>query len=335
MARIGIVIPAFNSERFLSATLKGVMDQTFTDWNCVVVDDGSVDQTAEIVAQVCREDPRFKLVRQDNSGIARARNRGYQEIDSNADYVIFLDHDDIWEAEALHTLFTVLDAHPNAVGAHGLARYIDQDGVPISPETIMQAHRSKSALSVAPPDLEDWQRNRMKYADGDIVPAPLDQPTDFSHLIHECRTVTPGTVLIRRSALRESYPFDPALVPLDAWDLWIRISRFGDILFVNQRVLNYRFHAGNASKSYQGRMDGILNALYRKTFLSSENSDEHRQILAQWRQRHMRIQLRGFAGGFVRGVVSLLKGDINKARFRLRLSRRYLSEYSYWVSHKK
>lgn len=333
MARIGIVIPAYNSELFLQATLEGVISQTFQDWSCVVVDDGSCDHTSEIVSQACCKDFRFRFVRQENRGIAQARNRGFHELNSDTEYLIFLDHDDIWEVDALHTLLTRLDTHPQATGAHGLARYIDKDGIPISPDIIVHAHRMNSALSVAPPDLEEWQRNRMGYVNGEVVALPLDHPTDFAHLVHECRTVTPGTVLIRRSALGTSDPFDPALVPLDAWDLWIRMSRSGDILFVNQRVLNYRFHAGNASKSYQGRMDPILNALYRKTFSSKENSEEHRRILSHWRRRHMRIQFRGFASGLVRGGSAFFKGDINEARFRLRLARRHSSEYAYWVSH--
>ena len=332
MVRIGIVIPAFNSERFLPATLDGVISQTFADWNCVVVDDGSADHTAEIVMQFRLQDPRFRMIRQENRGIAQARNLGCHELDPTTEYMIFLDHDDIWEAEALHTLLTELDAHPNAVGAHGLARYIDKEGVPISPEAILQAHRTKSSLSVAPPDLEEWQRNRSGYIGGNLVPLRLDRPTDFAHLVHECRMVTPGTVLIRRSVVGATDPFDPALVPLDAWDLWIRMSRYGEILFVNQRVLNYRFHADNASKSYRGRMDPIINALYRKTFSSQENREEHRWILSQWRRRHMRIQLRGFVSGFARGGAALLKGNPMAAKEKLRLSRYHFSEWKYWLS---
>jgi glycosyltransferase involved in cell wall biosynthesis len=331
MTKIGIVIPAWNSERFLSTTLEGVVTQSLADWECVVVDDGSMDGTADIVSQWCDRDSRIRLIRQENHGIAKARNRGYHELGSNTEYVIFLDHDDIWEKEALSTLSAVMDANPHAVGTHGLARYIDEGGVPIPPEKIIEAHRMNTALSVAPPDLEEWQRHRLGMRDGRIISLTLEHPTDFAHLVCECRTVTPGTVLLRRSAMAFKEPFDPDLVPLDAWDLWIRMSRRGDFLFVDKRILNYRFHQSNASKGFRGKTEPVLNRMYHKMYDSPENLKEHKRILTYWRRRHIRIQLRAAASHAMRSLQALQRGDIRMAKEKMDQSRYYFSECLSWL----
>jgi CDP-glycerol glycerophosphotransferase len=119
---ITVIIPAYNAERYLEQTVQGVLAQTVSDWELVIVDDGSADGTALVAQSYAKPDPRIRVVRQANHGIAAARNRGLAESDTSCEFVIFLDHDDLWERDALELLREELRAHPGAAAANGLNR---------------------------------------------------------------------------------------------------------------------------------------------------------------------------------------------------------------------
>lgn len=99
MPLISIIIPAYNVSPWLSATLHSVQDQTFTNWECIIVDDGSTDNPATCIP----DDPRFRLIRQANAGVSTARNRGLDE--AQGTLIAFLDGDDIWHPQALERLY--------------------------------------------------------------------------------------------------------------------------------------------------------------------------------------------------------------------------------------
>ena len=99
MEMISIIIPCYNQAEFLPETLKYVQSQTYADFECIIVDDGSTDNSAEIVHSFMVNDPRFCLVSKQNGGTATARNVGLKA--ASGDYVIFLDADDFLHPEAL------------------------------------------------------------------------------------------------------------------------------------------------------------------------------------------------------------------------------------------
>lgn len=97
--RFSIIIPAYNAERSLRRCLNSVKNQVFTDYEAIVVDDGSADQTAAIADEFAREDPRFRCVRQNNQGVSAARNSGIRS--ASGEYIVFLDSDDEYVPEYL------------------------------------------------------------------------------------------------------------------------------------------------------------------------------------------------------------------------------------------
>src|SRR5258706_3449142 len=114
---VTVIIPAYNYGRFISDTLMSVQGQTYQDWECIVIDDGSTDNTAEVVARFCAQDPRIRYVRQDNAGLAAARNRGIAE--GRGDYFQFLDADDLLEAKKVEFHVTYLENHPKVDIVYG------------------------------------------------------------------------------------------------------------------------------------------------------------------------------------------------------------------------
>ena len=89
---ITLIIPLYNAARFIAETLQSVQAQTYTDWECLVIDDGSTDNGAEIVQRIAQADTRIRYVYQSNAGPSAARNHGLRL--AKGDYIQFLDADD-------------------------------------------------------------------------------------------------------------------------------------------------------------------------------------------------------------------------------------------------
>lgn len=109
--RVSVVIPLFNKEAYVAGALDSVLRQTFVGFEIVVVDDGSTDGSAQVVARC--HDPRVRLVRQSNLGVSGARNRGVAE--STGRWVAFLDADDEWMPSFLERTIAVTESFPNVV----------------------------------------------------------------------------------------------------------------------------------------------------------------------------------------------------------------------------
>jgi len=105
-----VVIPLYNKEKHVKETIETVLNQTFQNFEIVVVNDGSTDGSAKIVETM--NDSRIRLIHQENTGVSVARNRGIQE--TKADYIAFLDADDIWLPEFLQTIYELIQNFPEA-----------------------------------------------------------------------------------------------------------------------------------------------------------------------------------------------------------------------------
>jgi len=297
--RISIIIPAYNAEKYLALTLESVLAQTRDDWELIIVDDGSTDGTCAVAKTYAGRDPRIRLVHQANSGPSAARNRGFAESHPAAEYVIFVDADDVWETEALGTLSTALDDHPDALGAYGLARYIDGQGKDLRPGA-----------------LEAWGRNRLAVEGNRLIVQPLDAPADFAMFAYWHRVATSGVMLLRRSALQAVGPFDNNLRIAEDYDLWLRLALRGNFVFVNRVVLGYRQHDSNVwnnPNNYRKMDEGAL-AVRRKLF-SLQMTAEQRRIARLgyrfWEQRRSQDRLRW-------AWETLRKGQILQAAKHLR-----------------
>jgi len=119
MAKISVVIPLFNKERYIKRTINSVLNQTMQDFEIIVVDDGSTDRSVEIVKQI--QDERIRLIHKSNGGVSSARNYGI--INSNTDLIAFLDSDDIWKPHYLETIDYLVQKYPNC-GIYGTSYLI-------------------------------------------------------------------------------------------------------------------------------------------------------------------------------------------------------------------
>src|SRR5215208_7052146 len=121
---VSVVIPCYNQAHFLGEAIESVLAQSYKDFEIVVVDDGSPDDTSEVASRY----EEVRLIRQKNSGLAGARNRGLAEAEGA--YVVFLDSDDRLMPEALEVGVRELASHPECAFVCGTLTYISVEGVP-------------------------------------------------------------------------------------------------------------------------------------------------------------------------------------------------------------
>lgn len=209
---VSLVIPAYNGEHFLPETLESLARQTLTDWEAIVVDDGSADATRALVRGWA--DPRVRLIENsENLGPVRARNRGVAA--ARGRYVAGLDQDDLCLPDRLARQVAYLEAHRDVVlvGA--------------------QAHQ-----------LRDGRVSPMHYA-------PNTTPDLIAWLSWIENPLVWSTVMLRADAAHALDPFTrPDIVYAEDFDLYHRIQPLGRIARIDEPLLLYRQHAGGVSKRF-------------------------------------------------------------------------------------
>jgi glycosyltransferase involved in cell wall biosynthesis len=126
--QISVVVPAYNLEKYIAEALLSLEHQSFTDFEVLVVDDGSSDRTAEIVQSFCDRDSRFKLLSKPNGGLSSARNYGIHH--AVGKYIALLDGDDIYGTNKLANHFAWLESSPQIGVVYSASQAIRDDGKP-------------------------------------------------------------------------------------------------------------------------------------------------------------------------------------------------------------
>lgn len=292
MAVIGVVISMHNGRDLLAPTVESVRRQTLEDFLCVMVDDGSTDGTADFARRL--GDERFRVVEQGNAGASSARNHGLAELPATVDYVSFLDQDDVLEPDALALLASAARSDPSYVGAHGIGRFVDENGQSFG-------------------NFEDHGRTRWAVGMGaDKVRLPLDRPTTFASQLLTCTVFPPGLLLARRSAYDQLGGFDPSIRLTEDWDMVLRLLRLGDLGFVDRVVIGYRRHGTNISSD--ATMPQRYDQVRSKTFWSADNTPEQQRLVRDaWH-----VVQRGYLRTHLDASVAHLRfGELTKAADRL------------------
>lgn len=219
--KISVIVPCFNAARFISATLQSVLSQQSIELEVIVIDDGSTDGSADVVANSF---PEVKLLRQENQGVAAARNLGLRH--ASHDWVAFIDADDIWLPGKLASQWAHLQSNPSASISYTAWQVWESSAVAPTAAFMETLHASAG-------DKEKW-----KGASGWLYP----------ELLVDC-VVWTSTVVARRSLLVDLGGFDRDLRIGEDWDLWLRASRRTPILRLSKPYALYRIHSGNVTKT--------------------------------------------------------------------------------------
>ena len=221
--KVSVVIPTYNHREFILDTLDSVLNQTMSDYEVVVVNDGSPDDTHELLQPLVQAN-RVAYFQQANQGQSYARNVGISK--ARGEYIAFLDDDDIWPVDKLEWQVRMLDEDPSLGIIGGRFHAIDASG-------------------------------QFQWA-GRYHPE-----INFETLFTENPFHSPGQVLIRADVLRRVGGLDSAIWGADDWDLWFRVAREFQIVMVDRVALYYRFHPSNASKQTARLLDGCCQTIER------------------------------------------------------------------------
>ena len=217
---ISVVVPCHNAAPYVGATLRGILAQDGVVLEVVVVDDGSTDGSADLVAE---EFSQVRLIRQANAGVASARNAGIRA--ASHEWVAFCDADDLWLPGKLAAQWALLKAHPEARMAY----------------TAWQVWHS----SAAQPEAAWLDELNRDAADAHRWQGPSGWM--YPELLVDC-VVWTSTVLARRELLTALGGFDESMAVGEDYDLWLRASRVTPILRVPRPLALYRMHAANTTR---------------------------------------------------------------------------------------
>ncbi|HVP08371.1 MAG TPA: glycosyltransferase [Burkholderiales bacterium] len=202
--RVTVLMAVRDGAPHLDEAVRSVIAQSFADWEFVIVDDGSTDDTAAILERYRRADARIRVVPQPRQGLAESLNRGLRL--ARGSYVARMDADDVSDRERLAVQVAAMDAHPE-VGVCG--SWIETFGM-------------------GPPAIRRY---------------PLDDASIRSWLLFESVLAHPS-VMIRRDVLeRHGLAYDAAMLHAEDYDLWVRAARVTKLANVPQVLLRYREHS--------------------------------------------------------------------------------------------
>jgi glycosyltransferase involved in cell wall biosynthesis len=202
---LSVLMCVFNGEQYVAAAIKSILNQTFKDFEFVVVDDGSADSTPRILEEFAQRDRRIRVVTQSNQGLPLARNRAVKA--ATADIVAWMDADDISEPKRMELQLEYLATHPECIVVGGQWACIDEVG-------------------------------RILYS----RPAATDHASIVDSLLNGVNELANPAVMIRKKALDTVGLYNPKLRVAEDTDLWLRLYKQGKFANLPDRVLRYRLH---------------------------------------------------------------------------------------------
>ena len=268
MPRVSVIITAYNHRQYILDALDSVFAQSYKDIEVIVVDDGSIDDTAIILERHIKNCD-IRYIFQENQGVAAARNRGASL--AHGEYLAFLDDDDKWPEDKLEWQVAVMDAANTVVvgGAHDRDRHI-------------LLNRSAG--------VNDYRT---------LPTNAFFKSNPFG---------SPGQTLIRRTAFETVGGFDKEIWGVDDLDIWIRLSRIGEVRKYSKLALFYRVHTSNASHNHDRMALNLKKVICKNSYIEGR---ENVRKLDRLGHRY----LFNYSGKKMlwRAGASLFSGDFKKA----------------------
>ena len=218
---VSIIIPNYNHARYVSDAIQSVLHQAYPDYEIIVVDDGSKDNSREIINGF---GDRVRAIFQHNQGLSAARNTGITA--AQGKYIGVLDADDLYEPDFLATLVPLLESQPDAGGIYCGYRFVDDANTPL-PQV--------EARDV-PPEKLFWA-----LVDGNFL--------------------VPESMFVRKECYDRVGLFDPSLRALEDLDMWLRITKQFKVIHTTKVLTRHRILAGSMStdptRQYQNRLSVV------------------------------------------------------------------------------
>ncbi|MBE6460609.1 MAG: glycosyltransferase family 2 protein [Alphaproteobacteria bacterium] len=254
MPKVSVLMTAYNSERYIAEAIESILNQTFSDFEFLIINDGSTDKTADIIAQYAKTDKRIRFIdNKKNQGLIAVLNQGLDL--ARGEYIARMDSDDIAMPERLEKQVAYLDENPH-VGAVG--GWHEKFGENINPSVRQYPERAK-------------------ILDMLIVGTPLSHPT----------------TTIRTSVLRDNkIYYNPDFPHAEDYEIWSQIIKVAPIHNVPEKLLRYRWHNMNVSvvsQKIQRESAERVKANIIEYITDDNRLKEHLMALAGETNKHVRL----------------------------------------------
>jgi len=210
---VSVIVPAYNAERTILETITSVQQQTFSDFEVIVIDDGSSDRTLELLNSVT--DERLKIFSYKNCGVCVARNRGISH--ATGEFIAFLDADDLWTPDKLEAQLAALQQHSEAGVAYSWTYFMDEQGESSSPGEPI-------------------------FFEGNV----------YAELLVNNFLASGSNPLICSQAIKSVGEFDSAFPHCADWDYWLRLAERWHFAVVPKHQILYRQSSGAMSSRIDG-----------------------------------------------------------------------------------
>lgn len=214
MSKVSVIIPTYNRVNLICDAVDSVLNQTFKDWEIIVVDDGSTDNTREVLGKYTS----IIYVYQENKGRAEARNIGAKL--AKGEYIAFLDDDDIWLPHKLKKQVDYLNSHPGICLVHAFIEVVNEEGRLLPKETKKQVKLYRKAM-------------KLGYT--------------YEGMSQLCLMFT-STVMVRRACLDKIGLFDSRVEAFEDWDFYLRFALKYPIATIPDALVNYRIHKAQTTR---------------------------------------------------------------------------------------
>lgn len=225
--RVTVVIPAYNQAQYLTEAVDSVLSQSYQKFELVVVDDGSTDDTPDVISSY---GDTIRSVRQENQGLAGARNTGI--IEARGELIGLLDSDDAWEPNYLRKMISLADRFPESHVFFCSVLYVNGEGRELPQQPMI----------------------------------PIPSPEDMYSRMLRSNFLIPSTIFMRREAVIRAGLFDPNFRRLQDWELWLRMLRDGmKFVGIPDRLVHYRLHSTSLSTDFS-TMQNAARAMAEKLY---------------------------------------------------------------------
>jgi len=251
ISKVSVIIPTYNCKHYICEAIDSVLAQSYKNTEIIVVDDGSIDATQEVISKYGEQ---IKYIYQTNKGVSSARNRGISL--AEGEYIAFLDSDDVWLPDKLKLQISAIEKNTEAVLVFTDAEVFNEKG--IVRNSFRPSHIEKADCGSFRCRINSFSLN-----DGSILAG------DFYRDLLMGNFIALSTVLIRKELFSRNGGFDESFSIGEDYELWLRIARKNSLLYLNNITTQHRFRDDSASGvvnlrgfSYQEYDAGVLEKQY-------------------------------------------------------------------------
>jgi len=227
---ISVLMPVYNAERYVAEAVESILNQTFINFEFIIINDGSTDRSLEILQRYARQDSRIRLINRENQGLVKTLNEGVDL--AMAPYIARMDADDISYPDRLFKQVNFLNEHPGYVVLGSRTQLIDEDGDPLSLFSLNTTHKE----------------------------------IDRAHLQGRGGAIAHPAAMFRKNKFNSVGRYRSEFIHSEDLDLWLRMAEVGELGNLPDLLLDYRQHSNSVGHKYRIEQVNSTNKAIKEAY---------------------------------------------------------------------